>query len=105
MIQASWGQECVPLGVVETSGCPECEGGRVALLRYRFFALFWVFGIAWGREFLLACPNCPVEEAEAVPAERLGELQHRARVPFMRQFGLALLVAAVVVIGILSSAG
>src|SRR5262249_28587248 len=100
MIFYQWGRETVPLGSTGRHTCPHCGAtdDTQAVLGYRYFALWWIFSVAWGQRYYVTCGHCGA--AEEVGADRLGPLVHNGRIPFWRRYGLGILVTALVLLGL-----
>jgi hypothetical protein len=94
------GTDEVDLGRVHTQTCEVCRRDRPFRLKlvYRYEHLFWVFGNARARSYLLVCEACGTAWRIApADARKLGRLRSDP-IPFMRRYGC--LIVFLVVFGL-----
>ena len=90
------GSDAVGLGYTETHPCATCEKDRPfnLLLQYRYFHLYWLFGMVTEKKYLLVCEVC--RRGWELEKEKVGPVLQEVRIPFMRRYGLAVLALIVV---------
>src|SRR5262245_52933049 len=103
MIFYKWGTEAVPLGSAGVRPCPGCGEACAAeaALTYWFFALYWIFSVAGGRKYHTACTSC--RHTAEVDRASLGPVADRAGIPFLRRFGLPLLVGGLILLALVGA--
>jgi hypothetical protein len=85
----------VNVGPAEPLDCPKCGVRRSRHLwyMYEYCTLMWLFGIVSRRiGYVLSCATCSTSEAIA-DEEGKGRQTREVRIPFLRRYGLGLLVA------------
>ena len=88
----------VPIGEYGTRACPACrqDCAFTLILEYCYIHLYFIFGMVTRRKFLEVCKCCgnawPVPRGE-IPSMRLVE---RKLVPFMRRWGLLILLLLII---------
>jgi len=96
--------DVLKLGTVESRVCKTCEKERPfnMLLQYRYWGLYWVFNFVTQRKYFLACDTCQRGwELDERKAE--ASLKTPPPIPFMRRFGLLLLVGISIVIVVIGN--
>ena len=97
--------DVLKLGTVESKFCKTCNKERPfnMVLQYRYWGLYWVFNFVTQRKYLLACETCQRGwELDERKAE--ASLKTPPSIPFMRRFGLLVLVAVGLVIAFIGAA-
>ena len=103
MIVWGSGGDTANLGAINHRHCETCEKQRPysLFLQYRFWGLYWVFNFITQKKYWLLCEICTrgwelhsseVEKHLAEPA-----------IPFMRRYGLAMLVGSIAALAIISN--
>jgi hypothetical protein len=93
--------EAEDLGSVGDHDCVVCKESRPfhLILEYRYWALYWVFGMVTKRAFAFMCLVCnrrwTIEKSEA---EKLIDSNSKDPIPFMRRYGLLCLGIAIVML-------
>jgi hypothetical protein len=84
------------LGDVGTRPCPICQADRSFknVVAYRYFHIWFLFGMVTSQKFLEMCTIC--HRGREIAAENFRALMSGSPIPFMRRFGLLILVAVVV---------
>jgi hypothetical protein len=105
MIVWGSGGDAIKLGVLETRRCDTCEKERPfdLTLQYRYWALYWIFGMVTKKQYLLACDVCG--RGRELEPSKIDPRFAAVPIPFMRRYGLLVLgavVAGVIVLGSLS---
>lgn len=103
-----WGSrgDVINLGQGGTQHCEVCERERPFhyLLQYRYFHLYWVFGMVTQKQYLLLCDICnrgwKLNSGEV--EKRLGKA---LPIPFMQRFGLLTLGAGFGALMVLGGTG
>jgi hypothetical protein len=99
----NWGKDFATLGTVGQIECPICGETRpeIAVVQYDYFGLMWLFNFAFNRKYLRVCDKC--HQGKQVEPATLGPLAEKDNIPFLRKFGLFLLVGIIIVLGVLTS--
>jgi hypothetical protein len=94
MIVWGSGGDVVHLGALGEQPCEQCGLSRPfsVVLNYRYFGFYWFFNCVTERNFVVTCDVCQ-HGWKLNPREFQGEMPP-ARIPFMRRYGLAVLLAA-----------
>jgi hypothetical protein len=98
VIVYQWGTEHVDAGKVEVKDCDRCGGKKPFhyLVEYSYAGLFWIFNFLTSKRHLVVCDTC--KTGREVQPEEYPHHAQNARVPFMRRFGIFVLVALVALI-------
>ncbi|MGA3346096.1 MAG: hypothetical protein ABSC76_14635 [Terracidiphilus sp.] len=98
MILYGWKTTTVPLAELGTLPCTRCGTSRPfhALLRYKEFHLYWIFGIVTSRKLLAACAVC--NQGTAMEKQMLPPTVDQDPVPFMQKWGLGVFLGIVALI-------
>ncbi|MEX2186142.1 MAG: hypothetical protein WD875_05075 [Pirellulales bacterium] len=98
MIVWGSGGDVVHIGSIGEQECETCGQHRPfsIVLNYRYFGFYWVFNCVTERKYLAACDVCQ-HGWKLNPKEFQGELPP-APIPFMRRYGLLVLVGLVAVL-------
>lgn len=86
-------QEAVDLGIIEPLDCDACGHRRAVRLwfLYEYCTMAWIFGIVSRRTYALVCGHCGARR-EIPEWEVEGRQTKPVRIPFMRRFGLVLII-------------
>jgi hypothetical protein len=103
MIVWGYGGDVLNLGTLETRSCPTCEKDRPfnVFLQYRYWGLYWVFNCVVQKKYTLLCQAC--QRGWELDKSKIQGALKKVPIPFMRQFGLLLLIAIVAGLGILGA--
>ena len=103
MIVWGYGGDVLNLGTLETRSCPTCEKDRPfnVFLQYRYWGLYWVFNVVTQKKYSLLCQVC--QRGWELDKGKMPDALMKAPIPFMRQFGLLLLIAIVAGLGVLGA--
>lgn len=100
-----WGTRgnSLDLGPVKEDSCSTCGVRRPfhAYLAYRWFHLYWVFAFITERKYMILCQVC--KRGSVVDAHQIEALHREIKIPFMRRYGIFVLIAIVATIGIIGS--
>ena len=92
MIFWQTGGDLINLGEIQKNECPVCEKERTFnfILSYRYFALYWIFGVLTKKKYMLCCDICERGvELETKKADNfINSLDIGNPIPFMRRCGL-----------------
>jgi hypothetical protein len=93
------------LGDIGVRPCPVCQAERFFknVIAYRYFHIWFLFGMVTSQKFLEMCTIC--RRGREIASENARNLVSGSPIPFMRRFGLLILVVVVVGIIALSSLG
>jgi len=97
MIIWSTGGDLINLGGQQAKPCATCGQERQfsLLLQYRFFALYYLFGVVTQKKYLLLCNICSrgweMDDAKALEAQLT-----KSPIPFMKRYGLLVLAGIIV---------
>ncbi len=96
MIVFGSGGETLNLGVIESKHCETCDTVRpfIVLVQYRYWGLYWVFNFVTARKHFVVCDVC--RRGAETPSQALESRFRQAPIPFMRRYGLATLMGAIV---------
>ena len=105
MIIWGTGGDVVNLGVLDARQCDVCEKDRPfnIILQYRYFGFYWVFNCVTKKKYFLLCNVC--NRGWEIDAGKLVLQLQKAPIPFMRRFGLLILIGVIVGLVFLSSIG
>jgi hypothetical protein len=94
MIFWNYGRDVVDLGPAPSGHCDTCDQERPfkILLRYRYWALYWIFGLVTSKEYFQVCEVCG--RADPLHPVEVEGRSSRA-IPFTRRLGWLLLVAII----------
>jgi hypothetical protein len=85
-----WGSngENLDLGKVKEEQCDVCEKKRPyhLYLSYRWWHLYWIFGVLTKVKYMLLCEVC--NRGWEIDKKDLAELHKKAPIPFWRRYGL-----------------
>jgi hypothetical protein len=97
MIVWGWGRRNVDLGMAETRPCVGCQKEQPfrLLMQYRYFRLYWVFGLVTSKKYLRLCSACG--KGQEVEAQQVEPNLERLPIPFMQRYGLLTFAGALVV--------
>ncbi len=106
-----WGTRAnvVHLGQDGIKPCPVCEKERKFnyILQYRYFHLYWLFGMVTHKEYLLLCEICNRgSKLDTATIEQ--QFSKSLPIPFMQQFGLVILgggIGALILLQIIGTTG
>src|SRR5262245_31970782 len=105
MIIWGTGGDVVNFGILETRQCDVCEKDRPfnIILQYRYFGFYWVFNFITKKKYLLLCDVC--SRGWEIDASKLEPHLTNATIPFMRRYGILVLIGAIVGLAVLASFG
>ncbi|HTD22738.1 MAG TPA: hypothetical protein VK738_08800 [Terriglobales bacterium] len=88
------------LGDLGMRSCPVCQADRPfkTVVSYRYFHIWFFFGMVTSQKFIEMCTIC--RRGREIASENARNLVNTSPIPFMRRFGLLILV--VVVVGIVA---
>ncbi|HZR29173.1 MAG TPA: hypothetical protein VFA71_10345 [Terriglobales bacterium] len=91
------------LGNLGMRPCPTCGTERPFknVVTYRYFHIWYLFGMVTSQKFLEMCGIC--SRGREISSENARNLVNTSPIPFMRRFGLLILVIAVAGIVVYSS--
>ena len=95
MIVFGSGGETLNLGVIESKHCETCDKVQpfVVMVQYRYCGVYWIFNVVTERKYVIVCDAC--RRGVAITGKALAPCFRTARIPFMRRYGLATLMGAV----------
>lgn len=95
-----WGSksENLDLGGVKEEQCSVCEKKRTyhLFLSYRWWHLYWIFGVLTEVKYMLLCEVC--NRGWEIDKKEFAELDKKAPIPFWRQYGLLCLGIIIVLL-------
>src|SRR5437870_8562863 len=95
MIVWGWGGDVLKVGVLGTRRCETCEKDRPfnAMLRYRYWGLYWVFNFVTKKQYVLACDVCG--RGWEVEASKIERHFKSVPIPFTRRYGFLTLIGII----------
>lgn len=98
MIFYGWGKKTAALGELGDQSCPRCGGFRPfrAVLSYKYFHLYWIFGLVTGRKYIAACNGCG--QGALLESSQVAHLNPDEKIPFMEKWGLGIFLVLIAVI-------
>ena len=83
----------IDLGIIEPLDCDSCGGRRTVRLwfLYEYCTMAWIFGIVSRRAYAFVCDACGTRR-EVPEYEAKGRQTRAVRIPFMRRYGLGLII-------------
>lgn len=95
MIFFGWGRESLFLLQLQMHPCTRCGTARTfgVYLNYTYFHLFWIFGAVLSKKYIATCGACG--QSILLTKEQLPFSPARNPIPFMRRWGLGILLIAV----------
>ncbi len=85
-----WGSngESLDLGKINEEQCKFCEKKRVfrLLFTYRWWALYWIFGLITKSQYDLVCEVC--NKGKKISKEEGKAFNRDLNIPFQRRYGL-----------------
>jgi hypothetical protein len=89
------GGDMVNLGVLDTRHCDACEKERPfnIVLQYRYFGFYYIFNFVTKKKYLLICNVC--SRGWELDAGKLEPRLQNAPIPFMRRYGILVLIGAI----------
>jgi hypothetical protein len=99
----SWGKDFSTLGTVGQIDCPVCRCPRpeIAVVQYDYSGILWLFNVVWKKRFLRVCAEC--KRGHEVERASLGALAEKDNIPFMRKYGVLVLVAVIAAVALLQA--
>jgi hypothetical protein len=97
------GREDIDFGPIHPQDCEACGTEQPFHLRllYRYEHLFFIFGHARGKSYVMVCQVCGTAyRVPRVVAWKLGRLNHEP-IPFLRRYGCLMVFAAFLLIATL----
>lgn len=95
-----WGSngENLDLGKVRDDECGTCEKTRPfhLYLTYRWWHLYWIFGVLTEVKYTLLCEVC--NRGWEIDKDKIAELHKNAPIPFWRRYGLLSLGVIIVLL-------
>lgn len=95
MIIWNSGGDLVNLGTVEEKHCQVCEKDQSfgLILQYRYWGLYWIFNFVTKKQYTLVCDVC--QRGWTLDKSEVEDNLDAVPIPFMRRFGLLVLIAVV----------